>query len=346
MIPHQNRSNSDHLIEDIKRLWRQGFSLLPLAGDNGKIPQCNFAGTGKIPLSQILAIMKAKGSNTYGIRLPDMVVVDCDESSPELIQDMQNRFGDSPIQVKTPRGMHLYYRNVGNPMPNLRAECLPVDIKTGTNSFVVGPCSIRPTGEVYVALSGCLGETELPDFTDTHKPLQSVSAQLVKTGRRHNVILAHGMKLLTRVSSMNELIRLLLAFRDKECCNPSTAPDSEVREIADWCWKQRLNNSVYNAQISAFTLWRNDFGALNGNVDAIALFTVLQQYHGHRLGKTFPLINESMKSADLIKLSRDRFIAAREYLIKAGLLEIAAKHRAGMRHRHYRLLRLNDYHDP
>jgi hypothetical protein len=43
------------------------------------------------------------------------------------IAQMEARFGQSPVHVKTPRGQHLYYL-AGDVMPNLRSEGLPVDI--------------------------------------------------------------------------------------------------------------------------------------------------------------------------------------------------------------------------
>jgi hypothetical protein len=57
-------------------------------------------------------------------------------------------FCASPVHVKTPRGMHLYYR-AGGAVPSLRGEGLPVDIKIGARSYVVGPLSQRSDGGLY-----------------------------------------------------------------------------------------------------------------------------------------------------------------------------------------------------
>lgn len=94
----------------------------------------------------------------YGIRLDGLAVIDCDTDDPALIAEMEARFGASPGHVRTPRGLHLYYRLFYQAtVPNLRSEGLPVDIKTGPRSYAVGPGSERPDGGLYVPVRGLLG---------------------------------------------------------------------------------------------------------------------------------------------------------------------------------------------
>jgi hypothetical protein len=81
-------------------------------------------------LARVLAPLYRAGSQVYGIRLDDLAVIDCDTDSAELVAALEARFGPSPVHVRTPRGRHLYYRATTK-APNLRAEGLPVDIKTG-----------------------------------------------------------------------------------------------------------------------------------------------------------------------------------------------------------------------
>ena len=72
---------------------------------------------------------------------------------PDLVARLEARFGSSPVHIKTPRGRHLYYRATGA-VPNLRGEGLPVDIKTGACSYVMGPLSVRPDGGFYDPVKG------------------------------------------------------------------------------------------------------------------------------------------------------------------------------------------------
>ena len=97
------------LFNEIYRLSRSGFSLLPLGGgQNGKSPLCKFAGKNP-PVRQVIAIMNAKASSAYGVRLQDIVVVDVDENSQDIKSLVVRRFGNSPVQVETPRGRHFYF---------------------------------------------------------------------------------------------------------------------------------------------------------------------------------------------------------------------------------------------
>ncbi len=151
------------LTDEIVRLHRARFSLLPLGRADGKVPICRYRADERLRLGRILAPMRDAGSSTYGVRLAGLVVIDCDEDNPELVQQIEARFGPSPVHVQTPRGRHLYYGAGAGKPPNLRGEGLPVDIKSGATSYVVGPHSIRPDGGVYSPIIGALGGGEPHD---------------------------------------------------------------------------------------------------------------------------------------------------------------------------------------
>ena len=119
---------------ELARLARAGFPLLPLGGGaDGKAPLLKGWAGSPSPLGRVLGPLHRSGSQVYGIRLDGLAVVDCDHDSLELVAAMEARFGPSPVHVATPRGRHLYYRSAGK-APNLRAEGLPVDIKTGSRA--------------------------------------------------------------------------------------------------------------------------------------------------------------------------------------------------------------------
>ena len=145
---------------EMARLHSLGLSLVPLGGGkDGKRPLVRFGDMPRLPLNRVLAPMHRTGSACYGIRLDGMAVIDCDKDSPALVDEMENRFGVSPVHIQTPRGRHIYYRATTGDFPNLRAEGLPVDIKRGPASYVVGSQSVRPDGGVY--LPCVLGEIRL-----------------------------------------------------------------------------------------------------------------------------------------------------------------------------------------
>ncbi len=145
------------------------------------------------------------------------------------------------------------------------------------------------------------------------------------------------------VDDMDELLHNLICCRDEQCESPGTIPDSELHKIAAWAWTRRLEGKVYRGRDSEFRLHREALDALRGlpnSSDAIALFVLLQDAHGHIPGKLFSLIWEGMRGAGLTDLSERRFLAARRALEDAGILVVAGNHCAGKRSRSYRLHRI------
>jgi hypothetical protein len=129
------------LVATMAGLVRAGFELLPLGrGADGKAPLLGFDGQ-TVTLRQALGAMGARGSTVYGIRLPRHIVVDLDERDDALLAHMEAKFGAASVVIASGRGRHLWFRAPPGPLPriNLRAEGLPVDLKTGPNALAVGP---------------------------------------------------------------------------------------------------------------------------------------------------------------------------------------------------------------
>lgn len=336
------------IVEEMFQLHRDGFWLIPLRGD-GKKPAIKFGETQQIPLKRVLGIMARHGSFSYSIRLPGMVVVDIDENNPELLAQMEKRFGKSSVRVQTKRGIHLYFLNNGHKFPgNLKPE-FPVDIKSGPNHFVVGPRSIRPDGVEYVPLGALLlRDNLLPALTPENLPKKAFiptavpQPSLIPDGQRHDALMKIAIDNVRDAASLIDLFKLLQTARDEKCENHFTMLDVEVLKIAAWAWQKRVEGNLYRGLESEFTTRRADLAAIErfpNASDAIALFMKLQSQHGHIPGKPFPLAYVAMKAAGHTDLSRERFRAARQNLQAAGVLEIASRHHAGNVPRTYRLCR-------
>jgi len=156
---------------DVMRLRAAGYALLPLGGGaDGKAPLLRNRTDPGLTLGRVLAPMHRAGVQVYGVRLDGLAVVDCDTDDPQLVTQMEARFGASPVHVQTPRGLHLYFRAAGA-VPNLRGEGLPVDIKTGARSYVAGPLSTRADGGFYAPVKGLLGVDRLPLLRAATGPL-------------------------------------------------------------------------------------------------------------------------------------------------------------------------------
>lgn len=327
----------DAIRNEVARLKGAGFPLLPLGGADGKAPLLRaWAGPG-VTLARILAPMHRTGSTAYGVRLDGLAVIDCDSDDADLVAQMEARFGQSPVHIKTPRGRHLYYRAAGA-VPNLRGEGLPVDIKTGARSYVVGPLSLRPDGGFYDPVKGMLGKEALPRL---RCPAISKPAPIL-TGHRHVELVKEAMRMVEQVDSADELQANLAGIRDDWCADPATMPDSELADIARWAWKCRLENRIFRGRDSAFPVQRLALDALRGQAngaDAIALLVLLEDQHGHHPGKHFPLDFDAMRAAGLLNLSKPRLRAARRTLEGAGLLRLVGRHRAGSKPQTFALTR-------
>jgi hypothetical protein len=329
---------SETIRTEMARLKGAGHHLLPLGGGvDGKAPLLRAWAGPSLALGRILAPMYRAGSTAYGVRLDGLAVIDCDDDNSALVAEMEARFGQSPVHVKTPRGRHLYYL-AGGMMPNLRSEGLPVDIKTGPRSYVVGPLSLRPDGGFYHQVKGLLGK-------DVLKPLRvpvSPVTDPILTGHRHVELVKEAMRMVELVNDADELQANLAGIRDDWCVDPATMPDSELAGIAGWAWKCRLENRIYRGRDSAFTVQRCALDALRSlanGADAIALLVLLEDQHGHRPGKRFPLDFDAMRKAGLLNLSKPRLRAARRALEGAGLLRLVGRHRAGSKPQTFALTR-------
>jgi hypothetical protein len=339
----------DDFRNELARLVRAGFPLLPLGGGvDGKAPLvASWAGPA-LTLPRILAPLYRAGLQVYGVRLDRFAVIDCDEDSGDLVAAMEARFGPSPVHVRTPRGRHLYYRANGTP-PNLRSEGLPVDIKTGPRAYVVGPLSQRPDGGLYLPAKGLLGKDALPPLRALQRPQRAVAgytqAGTIPVGQRHAELVREAMKMVDFVDCAEELLANLQAVRDDLCADAATMPDSELRGIAKFAWDCRLNNRIYRGRDSAFSLQRSALDALRGwqnGTDALGLYVMLVDLHGHTAGKRFALDFKAMRKSGLTLLSIPRLRAARRTLQTVGLLSLVGKHQAGAKHQTFILNRLRN----
>jgi len=144
------------------------------------------------------------------------------------------------------------------------------------------------------------------------------------------------------VDSAGELAANLEAVRNDLCADTATMPESELRAIALWAWQCRLENRVYRGRDSAFALQRSALDALRGwqnETDAIALYVMLVDMHGHTPGKRFALDFKAMRASGLTGLSIPRLRAARRTLQSVGLLALVGKHHAGAMHQAFTLVR-------
>ncbi len=340
----QKQQVSDEIARQIQLLDNQGFSLLPIGGASGKAPLAKNWANKRLHMRQVLGPMNGAGSDAYGIRLEGLTVLDCDVFDSSLIDGLQSRFGTASVQVKTPRGAHLYFSSMQANRPNLKSEGLPVDVKTGGNEYVLGPLSVRGDGGRYLPLIGSLGKTALVPVkcsgNATQRPPQGHCSKVLE-GRRHDYLIKRALEFAPSVETLRELKGNLEWVRQEECASPETLDAKEAESIAKWAWGCRLENRLFHGKNSTCQLNRlatDTLRKLPNFADALALYVCLIEAHGHRQEAVFKLNCAAMRRSGLHNLSDRKFLAARRALEGAGLLQQTHTHRPAKHGKGFRLL--------
>lgn len=341
------RTTSDELDARMKRLIQQGFILIPLGkGADGKEPLLRDWNVKRLGWDAFHRIMTKAGSTMYGIRLDDMVVLDIDVHDDALVAQLEARFGPAGVSVRTPRGSHLYYRQGGVDIASLRGEYSSVDVKGGPGHYMVGAGSVRPCGGQYVPSGGELEETPLtvlhdrqgsPTKSRPRSPIPRNVGALVAEGHRHNYLLQEAVKLVAACETASELVDNLLYVRDENCAVPMTLDEKEVQKLGAWAFRKNKAGQLFASTGGSFVVPRHFAKVLRGDADALALYVLVLEQHGHQTNKTFGLRYEPMKRDGLTGLSERAFDRAVKKLVEVGAISIAANHQVGKLHRQYRL---------
>ena len=343
---HKLASNSywSELIAIISELYEQGASLIPLGGPSGKRPLVKFGGRSRLPFNDVCKILSKNNSLTYGIRLHNLVVVDIDELDPNVEAKMLEIFGPTKTSVLTSRGKHLYYSNKANLKIKLPAGINKVDLKYGTNSFVVGPYSIRPDGQKYLP--------EKEEFSlKKLSSIKSISAAQSEVGNKNfhilegtrNKYLCHkAIEFVSYVDTSDELLANLKYERDNVCENSSSVSDRELNKIVKWAWEKRLSNQVYSNLNSVFKIDRASYHCINQHPNGRAaseLYLLLVDKHGHIAGKTFCLNIKALVKDDCIHAGEKALASGIKALLELGYLRMVKNYSVGHHGRKFQLCR-------
>ena len=331
----------------MRRLAGAGFALLPLGGD-GKQPLVKFQDK-SISFAQTQAIMARNRSSTYGVRLPNLAVVDVDERSDELYGIVNKRCGVSTVQTDTARGRHFYFENPHGIRHNFGD--LPIDFKTGFNSFVVGPHSQRRDGGIYRTVQGVLGIDALPIIKGLPEGLKTTTKDAsevaftasgqVKEGERNTHLCKAARKMAFTSDSEGELVDNLMYERDIWCeAGSHPVSDGEVVKIAKWAWqKLEMGELTPEGKHVAQTDMEvvKALGPSKDGGNALMLYTILRGNHGANPTKTFMLDHGGMLHAGLIAFGRDVFKRCVELLEELGVIEKVRRYKVGGFKQQYRL---------
>jgi len=333
-------------IDFVDLITQNNFEVMPLAGADGKKPRVSKFKNRTIHHRETIRLLEAGEISTYGIRLRGLTVIDIDERNWKHVAEVESLLGNSSFIVETGRGYHLYYRGENrfkNPFT------FSVEIKSGWNSYVVGPYSQRPDGVVYEPLKG---DFIYPPLTDCNVSLSLLRKPRhmerslppvnpngkVPVGHRHHHLCKQAWKLADECIDAEELAAKLRWYADRACADPKSITLEEINGIASWMWGKQCYGKRYSEEFSEVKISRlviERLIALSGGSDALALYVLLASKHRH-LGNNFAIDFHGMKNGQLTDLGRDRFKRARALLLELGLVKRAENYKVGSRPYTYR----------
>ncbi len=271
-----------------------------------------------------------------------LTVIDLDD--PTLLEYAIERFGDTPLQVATPRGgVHLYYRNNGEGCPaHIRKnEHLQIDVR-GTGGYVLAPPSVV-SGKAYRISKGswdCLGQLPFlrenalkPQSTSPNSPIGEDEKE--NTGKKpiSKMVEADGRnaKLFDLAREKAATIEAFDEFKDwaQTQNNQFAQPMSptEVGKIVRSVWNYKEEGTLTLSNKPFVRITHEELDALGSN--AMHLLMVLRRNHSPRQkrGEHFAIACQAMAKKNVIRgWTPYRFTQARDELIANNIIQCVGRH--------------------
>lgn len=338
----------------MRALFELGYHLIPCGGETGKQPLrkgWNRPDAKRMPLETVVSVMEKANSCTYGIRLDGLVVVDCDtwdENTQTLVSD---HIPAAQFQVRSSRGVHLYFQS-GEPIPrNLKTGSVQIDFKAGANHFVVGPGSVRPDGRSYYMDSGHippvrdLGPFQLLRPLPTTPPAKSLgsaspvvvatqafTSNRVKVGNRNKAAFRHACTLAREDTTLDALKDSLALWVKIHCEEPETFGAVEIERVCQSVWTRRTEGRLYGGELSSFQFPRpaleviaRKAGSRAGN--CILLYTYLLSNHGHIPNRHFAVVADAISKSGGLSISKSSIDRCKQELSRLGVIKLLRKGR-------------------
>ena len=335
-------------IDFVYLITQNNVEVMPLQGKDGKHPRVQSYRNKTIHHGATIRLLEADKISTYAIRLSGLTVIDVDSDPKDWdhVVAVQSLLGRSSFIVETGRGYHLYYRGekkFKNPF------AFKAEIKSGWNSYVVGPHSVRPDGVVYEPILGNFIEPPLTDcnvptsllkksHTPSYNQMSMSQNGKVRVGDRHNYLLSASWRLADECLDEEELAFKLKWHAVETCVDAENITMKELEDIASWMWGKQYYGKRYSEEFSEVKISRSVIKrliGLSGASDALALYVLLSDKHRHT-GKDFAINFSGMKKAQLTDLGRDRFNRAKKLLLELGHIQQAKNYKVGSRPNTYR----------
>ncbi len=249
--------------DNAPRYASYGLHVIPVGGRNGKRPLVR-KWTDPVTPVKFDDWCRIHGDANLAVHAghSELLIVDVD--SPVLINQAIERFGDTPLQTRTPSGGgHLWYRANGE-LRQIKLDGKPIDILAG-NSLLVAPPSVRPDGNAYRFVYGNIDDiATLPTILPgafPHKPKQAKSAKATKVkgapqprGQGRNDALFMAAKDFAIQNHVSSLTEIMDFCREYNSAFKPPLPEHEVVKVAGSVWKMKTEGRLYGKNNRALVI--------------------------------------------------------------------------------------------
>jgi hypothetical protein len=310
-----------------------GAAVIPCGGADGKHPLVAWRGLSRANAAGRLPEWRQKfaDANVGILTGPSkLTVIDVDTPDDALCSDLLGRFGDTPLQARTPRGgWHLFYRSNGEPT-KAKLDKLPVDVR-GRGGLIVVPPSARNDGARYEFICGTEADiNSLPPIKDGALVVQNApltgarSLQIIPEGRRNDTLFRIAMVEARSCETIGELESRM--WLHNEACKPSL-DFQEVKAVVASAWNYTERGQNWVGKEARVYLEVAELEKLIATPEAMALLMALRKAHlGHN--DEFAISPRGLASEGQFQgWSERRLRNARERLLELRLLLL--KHEGG-----------------
>lgn len=312
-------------------LSKLGLIVIPTGGDDGKKPLVKFPKRHYSPATAQRLARRYTNENIAiltGIGSCRLTVIDIDDI--KLLPRMIDRFGDTPVQVATPKGgVHMYYRHSGEGCYT-GLDGLKVDVR-GAGGIIIAPPSVRRCapykGQAYTFIKGSWSDLKnLPPIKsgslirDDRKPTGTLHT--VENGTRNDRLFSRLMREARHCDDLQTLQDVALTLNGQI---PEPLPESEALKVAESAWGYEEAGKNWCGGGGIIPVRRDALSLMRHSPDGTLLYLELLGAHTEP-GKAFAVSPEGMQKAQYFpKWSVKRYRAARQELLDAGLLALVRK---------------------
>lgn len=279
-----------------------GLAVFPTGGKDGKRPLIkNYARLGVRGSRELAARRKFEGANVglcTGAR-SRLTVLDVDDTDEATFAGALDRFGDTPIKIRTGSGkFQAWYSHNGERRRIRPFNGEAIDILGG--GLCIAPPSVRPDLDngAYAFLDGGLDDLDhLPALKGMETPPEARRDPVVgqvNEGRRNTVLFGLLLRDLALGFRPDELVLRAAAWNETACNLP--LPEDEVARTVTSAIQKHIAGENWVGQKSHVNFSATVLETFQGNADAFMLWSRVRVSH-QGTHPDFALSPEAMKAA-------------------------------------------------